>query len=154
MTGTQAPVVKIPADIKDNSTHIVRIQWRSTRAAHPDEIESGRRCLATFDYTLYEWDDVDRTGARVTLHRFVNREGFTVDLFATYYCTRVKCADCEWSWSSVFQVVRSIGPGSTHEDSVAVPRCDYHADVMRRNCVGLASVQLLESEPLAIGQHG
>lgn len=153
MTGTQAPTVKIPADIKDNSTYVVRIQWRGTRAAQPDEIESGRWYLATFGYTLYEWDDVDRTGARVTLHRFVNHEGQTVDLFATYYCTRVKCADCELYWSSVFQVVRSIGPGGTHEDSVAVPRCDYHADVMRRNCAGLASIRLLESEPLTIGQH-
>lgn len=148
MNPTGTPIVEIPADVKDNSTHSIRIQWRSTRDASPHEVGSGRRHLATFGYTLYEWDDTDRDGTRVTLHRFVNREGHTVDLFATYYFTRTACAECEYSYASVYQVIQT-------EDGMsdAVPRCDEHADRFRRAIAGEPGVILHESERLRIGEH-
>lgn len=147
-TVSVAPVVEIPADVKDNSMHTVRVQWRGVRDARPDEVESGRRYLDTFGYTLYEWDDVDRDGTRVTLHRFVNRDGQTVDLYATYYYTRVKCDRCDHSYASRF--VKQVGEGW---EAGPYPLCDNDLYMARRVNSREPSVTLLVSEPLIIGQH-
>ncbi len=149
MTTSTSHTVEIPADVRDNSTHSIRIQWRSNRDARPDEIESGRRYLKTFGYTLYEWEDADKDGTRVTLHRFVNREGHTVDLFATYYYTRVACTDCDSSYASVYLQVTD-SHGITHP---AAPFCGTHADVVRAITRRQLGYSLTESEPLRIGQH-
>lgn len=141
-------IVEIPADVKDNSPHSIRIQWRSVRDAWPDEIDSGKRSLSTFGYTLYEWDDVDADGIRVTMHRFVSQTGDTVDLFATYYYTRVACADCRHSYAEYYQRITT-----DTDTSEAVPRCGTHADMFRRSLRGVFGVTLHESEYLRIGQH-
>ncbi len=142
-------IVEIPADVKDNSPHSIRIQWRSVRDAWPDEIDSGKRSLSTFGYTLYEWDDVDADGIRVTMHRFVSQTGDTVDLFATYYYTRVKCTDCEYSYATRYIAVTD-SDGITHR---AAPFCDEHGRVVKRITNQQAGFSWHESEPLLIGQH-
>ncbi len=136
--------IEIPADVKDNSTHSIRIQWRSTRDAQPDEIESGRRYLDVLGYTLYEWDDIDRTGTRVTLHRFVNCEGQTVDLFATYYFTRVACR-----YDDAHYAERFVDEG---DGNGPIPMCGYHLYVSRRSARRDRRT-IAESELLRIGQH-
>lgn len=146
--------VEIPTDVKDNNTHSIRIQWRGTRDAKPDEIESGRRYLATFGYALYEWEDVDKNGTRVTLHRFVNREGHTVDLFATYYFTRVACGRGEWcaSYATNYAVITEDGQASDPE-----PLCDTHLGMEYRRAARAEreeiKIDITVSEPLRIGQH-
>jgi len=146
---TTTTPVEIPADVKDNSTHSIRIQWRGTRDAQPDEIESGRRYLATFGYTLYEWDDTDAAGTRVTLHRFVNREGQTVDLFATYYFTRVPCILHDADYADFYA---SVTDGETGETTTVAPYCDECMIQMRRSSRDNGDT-VNESERLVIGQH-
>lgn len=140
--------VEIPTDVKDNNTHSIRIQWRGTRDAKPDEIESGRRYLATFGYALYEWEDVDKNGTRVTLHRFVNREGHTVDLFATYYFTRVAClSDCAGYAERYASITDQDGV-----TTIASPYCGECLYQLRRSA-SRSGMTLNLSEPLIIGQH-
>jgi hypothetical protein len=137
--------VEIPADVKDNSPHTVRVQWRNVRDAKPDEVESGRRYLNTFGYTLYEWDDVDRDGTRVTLHRFVNREGRTVDLYATYYFTRVACHTGDWCYSYASHYILLLKDGEPTTDG-PLPYCEDHQRFH-------PSLTVRRSERLVIGQH-
>lgn len=146
---TETRTVEIPADVKGNSTHTIRVQWGGTRDARPDEVESGKRFLDLFGYTLYEWDDIDQTGTRVTLHRFVNREGQTVDLFATYHFTRVKCTDCEHHWATSYLQVTDRD-GNVHP---AAPFCDYHGEAVKKTSERLRGQSIAESERLHIGQH-
>lgn len=148
MTEIQTPTVEIPADVLHNSPHSIRIQWCGTRDAQPDEITSAKRHLKTFGYTLYEWDDVDQDGTRVTLHRFVDRGGHTVDLFATYYYTRVKCADCEYHWAQYY-----VSVDVPHGDGSAFPQCGEHAADVRRYQRRNPDAQVAFSEPLNPGQH-
>lgn len=141
-------IIEIPSDIKDNNTHTVRIQWRSVRDARPDEIETGKRYLNTFGYTLHEWDDVDKHGTRVTLTRFMNREGRTVDLYATYYFTRVACATHDAHYAVHFASV-------TDEDgctTIAAPYCDWCVTSLRRSARD-TGMTLNLSETMRIGQH-
>jgi hypothetical protein len=146
MTDTVA--VEIPADVKDNNTTSIRVQWRSTRPVERDEIETGRKYRALFGYGLYEWDDVDRDGKRVTLHRFVNKDGQTVDLYATYYFTRVACTDCVYSYATSYIAVTDAD-GVTHP---ATPLCDWHGSAVRR-MAERSGYTWSQSEPLEIGQH-
>lgn len=148
MTDTMIQV-EIPADVKDNSTHTVRVQWRNVRDAHSGEVESAIVHLDTFGYTMHQWDDEDRDGARVTLTRFVNRTGQTVDLYATYYFTRVACTDCEYSYASSYIAVTDAD-GVTHP---AAPFCGTHGDVVKRITDRQPGYSWTESEYLIVGQH-
>lgn len=140
--------VEIPADVKDNNTHTVRVQWTSTRPALPDEIELGRKYLRSFGRRVYEWDDVDRAGNRVTLTRFVRQDGQTIDLFETSYFTRVAClSDC----AGYAQRYASV----TDQDGVVTIASPYCGDCMislRKSARG-SGMTLNLSEPLRIGQH-
>lgn len=142
------PAVEIPADVLDNSPAYIRIQWRSTRTATRNEWESALKYAPTFRYTTYEWDDVDLNGTRIRLLRIVRHDGQTVDLFGTYFFTRVACAECEYRYAQVYQVVRN-----QDGTSEAVPRCGTHADMFRRMVSREPGTELFESEPLRIGQH-
>lgn len=146
--------VEIPADVKDNSQHHIRIQWRNVRDATEDEILSGKHYLTSFGYTLHQWDDEDKNGTRVTLHRFVNREGQTVDLYATYYYTRVACNRCDTSYASAYVVIELDG---VPERSKPEPLCGNHHSIeqVRVNRARREGVNVLlyRSEWLNIGQH-
>lgn len=147
-TDTTTAAVEIPADVRDNNTHTIRIQWRNNRDAYPDEIESARRYLDTFGYTLYEWDDTDGDDRRVTLHRFVNRHGHTVDLFATYYFTRVACCTHDAHYAERYASVTDQGGVTT----IAQPYCGECMYQLRRSARA-SGMTVNESEPLLIGQH-
>lgn len=141
--------VEIPADIKDNSPHTVRIQWRNVRDAEPTELSSARTFAPSFGYTIYEWEDTDKDGTRVTLFRVMNKEGLTVDLFATYYFTRVACTYCDSSWAVVYLQVTDAD-GIPHP---AAPFCGTHADVVRAITRHSPGYSVAQSEYLRIGQH-
>jgi hypothetical protein len=135
--------------IMDNNTHTVRVQWTTTRDATPDELESALKYAPTFRYTVHQWDDTDRDGIRVTLSRFINRQGQTVDLFATYYFTRVPCVDCEFPWAEFYTTITDDESGVP---SVAA-RCGAHTADFVREYHNTPGFTITLSEPLRIGQH-
>lgn len=146
-TGTTAQhAVAIPADVKDNSPHTVLVGWRNAR---PEPLTEHDLTLArdTFGYTVYQWDDVNKSGDRVTLTR-MDKGDRQQWLYETSYFTRVKCADCEHSYAQVYQQI-TVGDML----SEAVPRCDTHAGFFRRGLCDMPDVTLYESETLRIGQH-
>jgi hypothetical protein len=147
MTDTRVQTVEIPADVKDNNSLTVRVQWRGSV---PEELTEQDLVTArwTFGYIVDQWDDVDRKGNRVTITRMDKRDGRNVWLYETSYFTRVKCAECAPRWAQVYQVVTIEGVSSD-----PVPRCGEHADVFRRATRGTPGVVVTESEPLRIGQH-
>lgn len=147
---TDTPTVEIPADVKDNNTRTVRVQWRSVRDENPGELESAYKWAPTFGYTVYRWDDTDKDGKRVTLSRFVNRDEQTVYLFATYYFTRVACGRGDWCYS--YATYYTVVVDADGKASDTVPYCDEHVHQMRRNIADLP-LNLHLSEPLIIGQH-
>lgn len=138
--------VEIPADVKDNSGYTVVVRWRSTA---PQDLTERDLALArdTFGYTVYQWDDINKAGDRVTLTR-MDKDDRQVWLYETSYFTRVACADCEVRWAVVYQQITVDGLLSE-----AVPRCGTHADFFIRGLRGLSDVTLHESEPLNIGKH-
>lgn len=145
---TDTLTVEIPADVKGNSRTHVRIQWRNTRAASAEELESARKYAPTFRYTIHEWDDVDKDGTRVTLMRISRADGATVDLFATYYFTRVACATggCCYSYADHYALV--VKDGETTTDG-PLPYCEEHLRYIERE----GGLTVHRSEPLIIGQH-
>ena len=141
-------IIEIPADVKDNSLRVVRIQWRGAWDAHPDEIGTGKRYLDTFGYTLHEWDDVDKDGTRVTLHRFADREEHTVDLYATYRFTRVPCITHPETYARYYASVTDQDGVTT----IASPYCGWCMTGVRNSATD-AGMTVNASEPLHIGQH-
>ncbi len=148
MTDTQVKV-EIPADVKDNSPRTVRVRWRDTRQISQHTLEDDLYwAREVFGFTVHQWEDVDREQQPVTLTRIVNERGCTRELYETSYFTRVPCAECEYSYASVYQTIvdedgEVIGP---------VPRCDTHAHIFRK-LTQREGVTLYESERLRIGQH-
>lgn len=141
--------VHIPVDVKNNSPFHECIQWRNTRPATWPEIESAVQFAPTFRYTLHDWTDTDRSGRTVRLLRVVRSDGQTVDLFATYYATRVKCTDCEHHYaSSYIQVTDQDGNTSS-----ALPYCDYDGSRVLQYNRSIPGYRVHQSEPLLIGQH-
>jgi len=152
LTYDAPPVVEIPADVKDNSEAVTEYAFMSHRA--PDK---GKRTPVDrdntiidhglFGYVWHEWRDVNPDGQRCRFDMFVREDGTVTHLLHTEYFTRTACAECEYSYAGVYQVIQT-------EDGMsdAVPRCDQHADRFRRALTGEA-VTLHESEPLLIGQH-
>jgi hypothetical protein len=146
---TDTLTVEIPADVKDNSRTAVRVQWRSVRPVKLVEIEQDKGYAHLYGYTVHEWDDEDRDGNRVTLTRFINRSGITVNLYATYYFTRVACTDCEHSYATRYIAVTDAD-GDTHP---AAPFCDEHGHVVKRITDRQPGWSWAESAELSIGQH-
>ena len=144
---TETATVEIPDDVRDNSPHTVRFQWRGvvTEELTDRDLEMAR---TTFGYTVYRWHDVAPDGQRVTLTRMDNAKGHNVWFYGTYHFTRVACAECACSYASVYQVITAKG-----DTSDPVPRCDQHADRFRRAIAGEPGIVLTESEPLRIRQH-
>jgi hypothetical protein len=135
--------------VMDNSTLTVRVQWYNTRNVATDELESAFKWAPTFRYTAHQWDDTDKDGIRVTLSRFIDRRGQSVDLFATYYFTRVPCIDCETSWAAFYTTITDDENGVP---SIA-PRCGTHTADFVREYHDTPGFTVTLSEPLRIGQH-
>lgn len=142
--------VEIPADVKDNSRDVLRIQWRNTRRISAWMLDTTiRDACEWLSYPVYVWEDTDRDGNRVTLTRIVSLGGYTVDLFATYYYTRVACVhDC--SGYAQRYVITVGADGVTRSEPT--PLCGWHLDSIRRSARRMGGI-VLESEPLVIGQH-
>lgn len=147
MTDTQTPDLFAGVTL-DNNTHTVQVRWRDTIPVTPGTLEDDKQYADIFGYTWYEWDDIDRDDRRVTLTRVVARGGHTVELYETSYFTRVKCADCEYSYADRYQVVTT--PDAT---SQPVARCSEHAHRFRRSTFDLPGVTVHDSAYLRIGQH-
>lgn len=149
MNDTQAPTVKIPADVLHNSPHTVRIVSNGTRALFGDELNNTRQNTQLFGYTMYEWDETSKDGDRITLTWFADSAGRAVWLYETTYYTRVKCEQCEYHWASVYQMI------TTTSDIVTVPvaRCDEDAREFRRSMGHEPHATLHESERLNPGRH-
>lgn len=152
MTSTAAPV-------RDNSTHSIRVQWRNTRDAAPGEIASAIEYAPAFGYTVYQWEDTDKDGTRVTLTRAVNSNGRTVDLYATYYFTRVPCTayarsgghpyTCP-SWASAY-IGLTLDTDGTEE---VIAACGMHTRDVERAYIRDADWTIRRiGEPLLIGRH-
>ena len=154
--------VEIPADVRDNSETVTDYAHMGHRAPdkgvvsphlRDDNIRVCRDYLT--GYSVYTWHDVNQgdrhgrgAGHRCRFDMVTNADGQVTHLFHTEYFTRVACAECAYSYASVYQVIQT-------EDGMsdAVPRCDEHAHRFRRAIAGEAGVILHESERLLIGQH-
>lgn len=146
--------IEIPADVRDNSETVTDYAFMRYRAPGrgvrtPDERDRSIRVAREFlcGYQHYTWNDTNPGGQRCRFDMVTDSDGQVTDLLHTEYFTRVGCAECPYSYASVYQVIQT-------EDgmSAAVPRCDHHADRFRRAIAG-ESVILHESERLLIGQH-
>jgi hypothetical protein len=144
-----ALTVAIPADVKDNSTHTVEIRWRDNVPVSAESLDRDRQYANIYGYTWHDWDDIDRDGRRVTLHRVVNKIGHTVALYETSYYTRVKCTDCDNYWAQHYIAVTDAD-GVTHP---AAPFCGTHGDVVKKIADRTPGHTWTQSEPLRIGQH-
>lgn len=145
--------VDIPADVRDNSETVTDYafmrQYSPVRLIHTVQArESALKWATTFGHTVYQWDDVNPDGQRCRFHLITRHDVHVVHLFHTEYFTRVACAECAYSYASVYQVIQT-------EDgmSEAVPRCGGHAHRFRRAVAGTPGLVLRESERLRIGQH-
>lgn len=145
--------VGIPEIDRDNSEKITDYAFRRDLSGHEwahgyMAREKALLWSVTHKYDVYTWQDENPDGQRCRFDMLVSRDtGQVVHLFHTEYFTRVACAECEYSYASVYQVINT-------EDgmSEAVPRCDEHADRFRRLCAS-EGVTIYESERLLIGQH-
>ena len=125
---TETLTVEIPADVRDNSPHTVRFQWRGvvTEKLTDRDLELAR---TTFKYTVYQWDDVAPDGQRVTLTRMDDAEGHNVWFYGTYHFTRVACAEGEGCGSYATRYVSVTENGKT---SGARPVCNMHLSHLRK----------------------
>jgi hypothetical protein len=152
--------VEIPADVRDNFETVTDYAFSRHLSTHltPPTFASRDRQIELadlFGYTHYQWFGTTQgtrhgwgAGQRYRVDLLVNRDGEVVYHFLTMYFTRVACAECEYSYASVYQVI-----ATEEEISEAVPRCDFHADVFRRAVAGTPGLVLAESEHLISGQH-
>ena len=147
---TTTDTVEIPADVRDNSRDVLRIQWRNTRRITEQGLrDTIRDACEIFGHAVYVWEDTDKDGNRVTLTRIVGRvTGLTFELFATYYYTRVACAECEYSWAQYYMTVTT--PDGTSEP---VARCGDHTRTFMNASRGIPGLTVNLSDPLRIGQH-
>ena len=145
---SETVIVEIPTDVKDNSSHTVRFQWRGvvTEELTDHDLKLAR---TTYGYTVYRWDDEAPDGQRVTLTRMDDAEGRNVWFYGTYYYTRVACTDCEHRYAQSYIAVTDWD-GVTHP---AAPFCGTHGDVVKRITDKQRGHSWHESEPLRIGQH-
>lgn len=141
--------VEIPADVLDNTPRTVQVRWRDTLDIDAEQLARTRKYAYLFGYTWASWDDFDRNGERVTLHRVTDRDGHTVELYETSYYTRVACTDCEYSWAVAFYQVTDAD-GITHP---AAPFCGTHGDVVERIARREPGCSVARSAWLRIGQH-
>lgn len=154
---TKTITVEIPADVRDNSETVTDYAFMRDRAQsdwpyHEVQTRENEIKRVTMFPRLglkhYRWHDVTPRGQRCRFDMVVGPDGTVVNLFHTEYFTRTACAECPYSYASVFQVI-------TTEDGTSEPvaRCGEHADRFRRAVAGAPGLVLTESEPLRIGQH-
>lgn len=154
--------IEIPADVRDNSETVTDYAFMRDRAQsnypyHTVKARDGEikrvDLFPHLRFTHYTWTDTNPDEQRCRFDMIVDPDGMVVNLFHTEYFTRVACAECEYSYASVYQLITT---GETDDEGVsnlAVPRCDHHADRFRRACFGVPGVVLYESERLRIGQY-
>ena len=154
---TDTITVGIPADVRDNNTHTVRVTSNGTRhregtRSAAEHVEWYRRKADTFGYSVYEFDTTDRDDNRVTLTWFASADGEAVWLYETSYYTRVDCAHCVYHWAQAYVTVEQDGQMTDPE-----PLCGDHIvmEEIRISNARRAGVEarLYRSEWLRIGQH-
>lgn len=155
---TDTITVDIPADVRDNNTHTVRVVSNGTRQTEGGQSAATRladykKMQELFGYAVHEFDAEDRDGRRVTLTWFADTQGQLVWLFETSYYTRVECARCAYHWAQAYVVIEQDGESTDPE-----PLCGDHIDMTRkrvRHARDDAGIELTMhcSEPLRIGQH-
>lgn len=155
-----APVVEIPADVRDNSETVTDYAFSRHRSPDrgvvtPDYRDRTIGHADLFGYTLYSWHDVNQgnkqgwgAGQRCRFDMLVNAVGKVVHLFHTEYWTRVGCIDCEYSYAGSYIRV-TYKDGST---GPVAPFCDEHGLMYKREAERLGHTWT-ESDPLLIGQH-
>jgi hypothetical protein len=145
--------VEIPADVLDNTSRTVQVRWRDTLDIDAEQLARTRKYAYLFGYTWTSWDDFDRDGERVTLHRVTDQTGCTVELYETSYYTRVACTDCEYycaySWAEAFYQVTDAD-GIAHP---AAPFCGTHGHAVERIASREPGYSVARSAWLRIGQH-
>lgn len=146
--------IEIPADVRDNNeavTDYVYMGWRrpDKGIVTPQQRDAAIMWSDGHGYVRYQEYDTNPDGQRCRFDILLNVAGEMVHFFHTEYFTRVACAECEYSYASVYQLLTE-----EIDDEIldAVPRCDHHADRFRRLCAR-EGTELLESERLRIGQH-
>lgn len=151
--------IEIPADVRDNSETVTDYAYTRhhspdkgvhTRETRDDRIDSVTR-FPILGLTHYQWHDTSPDGQRCRFDMIVNKSGTVVNLFHTEYFTRVACAECPYSYASVYQALVTVA--TQDAPSEAVPRCDTHADRFRREVARTPGLVVRESERLLIGRH-
>lgn len=149
--------VEIPADVKDNSETVTDYAFRRDLSPHTwphtiDERVDSIRWSDDHGYVRYWWHDVSPDGQRCRFDWLLNVQGGTAHLFHTEYYTRVACAHCDSSYAERF--IREAGPDA---EIALEPVCGFHLGMRRKTVENKVAcghrVQLIESEPLRIGQH-
>ena len=160
---TETLTVEIPAEVRDNSEAVTDYAFMRHRSPGRGKVSKYDRgatialceTFPSLGYTHYQWHDVNQgdrlgrgAGQRCRFDMIVNQTGHVVYLFHTEYFTRTECAECAYSYASVYQTITDDDGGLLGP----VPRCDEHARIFRRVAAG-EGVTVHESEPLLIGQH-
>lgn len=146
-------IIEIPADVKDNSLHVVRITSRDERAKEGNwpasrSLDDYRARADFYSYTTHEGDTIDRDGNRVTLTWFADTLGQHVWLYETSYFTRVPCPDHDAYYAQHYVSITDQDGVTT----IARPCCGDCTASLRRSARD-ADMTLNLSEPLRIGQH-
>lgn len=142
----------VPEGILGNDKHTVRIQWRGTA---PETLGRNdvKRARELFGYTVWQWEDTDRSGTPCLLTR-MDKGDRQLWLYATYSFTRVACKVCVerklklQPYAAYYVLI--VGKGMNTTEPFAI--CETHLDEMRRTIKG-SELTLHLSESLRIGQH-
>lgn len=137
--------VEIPADVKDNSPHTVRFQWRGVvdDTLNAYDLDLARN---VFKYDVYIWEDTAPDGQRVTMTR-MDKDGKNQWLYGTYHFTRVACkTGCAGYAQAYVMYDNGVGNPSVK------PYCGDCLCTLRK-VAQHEGATLTESEPLRIGQH-
>lgn len=145
--------VEIPADVRDNSETVTDYAFMRHRSPDkgvrtPKQRDTDINNAPFFGYRHFTWHDVNPDGQRCRFDMLVDEGGQVVDLFHTEYFTRVKCAECEYSYAQYYMTVTT--PDGTSEP---VARCGEHTRTFMNASRGIPGVTVTLSEPLRIGQH-
>jgi hypothetical protein len=155
---TDTITVEIPADVKDNNTHTVRVVSNGVRSEEggmsaAEQLSYYTANHKSLGYTMSELFTTDN-GQRVTTTEFFSRPlGKVVYTFETRYYTRVDCARCVYHWAQAYVVVEQDGVTTDPE-----PLCGDHISLEEtrinrvRRDVG-TDTYLHRSEYLRIGKH-
>lgn len=155
-TPAPAPVVPIPADVKDNSETVTDYAFMRHRSPDrgvrtPQDRDNEIRWSPSASRGWYSWHDVNPDGQRCRFDMIVNSRGLVTALLHTEYFTRAACITHDAYYAQHYASVMDTETGVA---TLPAPYCDECVSHLRRSVKGDDTFALYLSERLRVGQHG